>query len=481
MWKLALPLAAVGLSAALAGCRTMAPDYARPQLPVAEAFPDAGSQAGRPAAEIPWRELFGDERLRSIVELALANNRDLRSAVLNIERARALYRIQRSDLFPTVDAGASTQVQRVPEGVSGAVQGTTSDQYSASVGVSGYELDLFGRVRSLNDQALQIYLATEQARRSVQISLVSEVAQAYLTLTADRELLQLAQSTLQNQRAALDLTRQRLDAGVANALALRQAQTSVETARADVARYTSQVAQDRNALTLVVGATVPLSLLPDGPLERIGVLADVPAGLPSDVLQRRPDILAAEHELRAAYANIGAARAQLFPTIRLTASGGVASAALSGLFAAGSGAWSFAPQITMPIFNAGRNRANVKVAETDRALAVASYEQAIQSAFREVADALALRSTLDERLAAQQALVEATSDSYRLSDARFKSGVDNYLAVLDSQRSLYNAQQGLIDVRLIRIANLVTLYRALGGGWTDPGPQATASLPESQS
>jgi multidrug efflux system outer membrane protein len=458
---------AVAASAVLAGCRTMAPEYNKPALPVPDAFPDADAGAGRAAADIPWREFFGDEKLKSLVAMALDHNRDLRSAVLNIERARALYRIQRSEQFPTVDAGASAAVQRVPQGVNGAPVGVTSDQYSASVGAS-YELDLFGRIRSLNAQALETFLATEQARRGVQIGLVSEVAQAYLTFAADREQLHLAQSTLENQRKAYELTRQRLDAGIANSLAVRQAQTSVETARADVARYTSLVSRDRNALALVVGAPVPDAMLPNGPIEQIGLLADLPAGLPSDVLQQRPDILAAEHQLRGAYANIGAARAQLFPSIRLTASAGTASAALSGLFAAGSGAWSFVPQISAPIFNAGRNRANVRVAEVDRDLAVASYEGAIQIAFREVADALADRRTLDERLSAQQALVEANADSYRLSDARFKGGVDSYLAVLDSQRSLYASQQGLIDIRLARISNLVTLYRALGGGWSEP-------------
>ena len=282
------------------------------------------------------------------------------------------------------------------------------------------------------------------------ISLISEVAQTYSTLAADRELLQLARNTLESQRAAYELTRQRFSAGIADALALRQAQTSVETARGDVARYTTFVAQDRNALVLVVGAPVPDALLPGGPIEQIGMVTDLPAGLPSEVLQQRPDILAAEHQLRAAFANIGAARAQLFPSIRLTASTGTASSALSALFAAGSGAWSFVPQITMPIFNAGRNRATVRVAEVDRDLALASYERAIEVAFREVADALADRSTIDERLNAQQSLVEATADSYRLSDARFSSGVDSYLAVLDSQRSMYAAQQDLIRVRLVR-------------------------------
>ena len=460
--RLALVVAA---SIVLGGCRTLAPDYARPVMPVADTFPDAGAIGGRAAADIPWREFFGDERLKSLIVMALEHNRDLRKAVLNIERARAQYRIQRSDLFPSVDVGASASVQRVPRGVNGAPVGRTVEQYSASV-ESSYELDVFGRVRSLNARALETFLATEQTRRSVHISLISEVAQAYSTLAADRELLQLAHSTLESQRAAYELTRQRFSAGIADALALRQAQTSVETARGDVARYTTFVAQDRNALVLVVGAPVPDALLPGGPIEQIGMVTDLPAGLPSEVLQQRPDIRAAEHQLRAAFANIGAARAQLFPSIRLTASAGTASSALSALFAAGSGAWSFVPQITMPIFNAGRNRATVRVAEVDRDLALASYERAIEVAFREVADALADRSTIDERLNAQQSLVEATADSYRLSDARFSSGVDSYLAVLDSQRSMYAAQQDLIRVRLARASNLVTLYRTLGGGWS---------------
>ena len=464
--QIAMRLAlAVAAGIVLGGCRTLAPGYARPAAVVADTFPDAGASSGRAAADTPWREFFGDERLQALIVMALERNRDLRAAVLNIERARALYRIQRSDLFPSIDAEARASVQRVPRGVSGAPVSDTVEQYSASV-VAGYELDVFGRVRSLNAQALETFLATEQTRRSVHISLISEVAQAYATLAADRELLQLAQSTLESQRAAYELTRERFNAGIADALALRQAQTSVETARGDVARYTTFLAQDRNALVFVVGAPVSDALLPDGPIEQIGLLNDLPAGLPSEVLQQRPDIRAAEHELRAAFANIGAARAQLFPTIRLTASGGTASGALSALFAAGSGAWSVVPQVTMPIFNAGRNRATVRVAEVDRDLAVTAYERAVEVAFREVADALASRSTIDERLDAQQSLVEATAESYRLSDARFRGGVDSYLAVLDSQRSLYAAQQDLITVRLARASNLVTLYRTLGGGWS---------------
>lgn len=466
-------------SLAVGGCRTMAPEYARPEAPVPTTFANAAGPAdegGRPAADIPWDEFFTDARLRQVVATAIANNRDLRTAVLNIDRARAQYRIQRSALFPTVNVTASGVRQRIPEGVFGGAGGAfNAEQYSANVGVSGYELDIFGRIRSLNDRAVQAYLATEQARRAVQIGLVAEVAQAYLTHAADQERLALARETLEGQQTSLGLTRQRLDAGVASALDVRQAETTVETARADVARYTALVAQDRNALDLIVGAPVAPDLLPVGPLQAVSALADLPAGVPSTVLQQRPDVLSAEHQLRAMYANIGAARANFFPTISLTTSVGTASGALSGLFTAGSGAWAFLPQMVMPVFNAGRNRATLDVAEVDRELALASYERTIQAAFREVADALAVRATIDEQLAAQEGLVRAAADGLRLADARFRGGVDSYLPVLDAQRALYQSQQGVIAVRLARSANLVSLYRALGGGWgaSPPGqPEA---------
>lgn len=465
-------------SLVVGGCRTMAPEYARPDAPVPASFANAGDTAspgGRAAADIPWDEFFTDARLRQIVGTAIANNRDLRTAVLNIDRARAQYRIQRSALFPTVNATASGVRQRIPEGVFGGAGGAfNAEQYSANVGVSGYELDIFGRIRSLNDRAVQAYLATEQARRTVQIGLVAEVAQAYLTYAADQERLALARETLESQQTSLGLTRQRLDAGVASALDVRQAETTVEAARADVARYSALVSQDRNALDLIVGAPVAPDLLPPGPLQAISALADLPAGVPSTVLQQRPDVLSAEHQLRAMYANIGAARANFFPTISLTTSVGTASGALSGLFTAGSGAWAFLPQVVMPVFNAGRNRATLDVAEVDRALALASYERTIQAAFREVADALAVRATIDEQLAAQEGLMRAAADGLRLADARFRGGVDSYLPVLDAQRALYQSQQGVIAVRLARSANLVSLYRALGGGWTasPPGPPA---------
>lgn len=460
-------------SVVVGGCRTMAPEYARPEPPIPPTFANARAAAdagGRAAADIPWGEFFTDAGLREIVGTAIANNRDLRTAVLNIDRARALYRIQRSALFPTINATASATRQRIPEGVFGGAGGAfNAEQYSANVGVSGYELDIFGRIRSLNDRSVQAYLATEQARRAVQIGLVAEVAQAYLTFGADQERLALARETLESQQTSLGLTRQRLEAGVASALDVRQAETTVETARADVARYTALVAQDRNALDLIVGAPVAPELLPSGAMQAVSSLADLPAGVPSTVLQQRPDVLSAEHQLMAMYANIGAARANFFPTISLTTSVGTASGALSGLFTAGSGAWAFLPQMVMPVFNAGRNRATLDVAEVDRQLALVSYERTIQAAFREVADALAVRATIDEQLAAQEGLVRAAADGLRLADARFRGGVDSYLPVLDAQRALYQSQQGAIAVRLARSANLVSLYRALGGGW-GPAP-----------
>ncbi|MGD4884389.1 efflux transporter outer membrane subunit, partial [Xanthomonas citri pv. citri] len=345
---------------------------------------------------------------------------------------------------------------------------------------SAYELDRVGRVRSLQEQALQLCRSTADARRSTHISLVAEVATAYLTLAADQQLLQLAQSTLTSQSDSYRLQQRSFELGVASQLTLRQAQTTVETARVDVERYTAQVAQDRNALVLLVGTQVPVELLPhalpDNASVEGNVLASVPAGLPSQLLQRRPDILEAERNLRAANANIGAARAAFFPSISLTASTGSSSSSLSRLFDAGTRAWSFVPTLTLPIFNAGRNRANLDMAKANRDIEVARYEKSIQSAFREVSDALAQRDTLGRQLQAQQALVDATADSYRLSQARFERGIDSYLQALDAQRSLYSAQQTLINTQLSRFTNLVTFYKAMGGGWLQTAaPTAVAS------
>jgi outer membrane protein, multidrug efflux system len=469
-WKttvVSLPLVAL---LCLSGC-TMAPRYTRPNAPVPVAWPSGpaykegtGTPAAKGVADIPWQEFFIDPQLRKLIALALENNRDLRVAALNIDRSRALYQIQRSDLFPKVDASADGNFQRLPEALSGTGKAERIDQYSAGLGVSSYELDLFGRVRSLKDQALEQYLATDQARRSVQISLVSQVAATWLTLAADRERLQLAKETLTSQHSSYLLTRRRFEAGVSSALDIHQAQTSVDTARVDIARFTTLVAQDENALNLLGGSPVPADLLPTSLSETLTALKELTPSLPSEVLLRRPDILQAENLLKGANANIGAARAAFFPRITLVSSVGFGSDELAGLFTGGSFAWSFAPRITLPIFDGGSNRANLKVAEVDRDIAVAQYEKAIQTAFREVADALAQRGTIDDQVAAQQSLTDATSESYRLSQARYEKGVDSYLVVLDSQRSQYAAQQNLIVIRLARLTNLATLYKVLGGG-----------------
>jgi multidrug efflux system outer membrane protein len=451
----------------------MAPEYARPAAPVPAAWPngpaykEAKGANPKPVADTPWQEFFVDPQLRKLITLALENNRDLRVAVLNIERSRAQYQIQRSDLFPKVDAFANGTFQRLPEAFSAAGRAETIHQYSVGLGVSSYELDLFGRVRSLKDQALEQFLATEQARAGVQISLVSQVAATWLTLAADREQLQLAKETLTSQNSSYQLTKSRFEAGVSSALDLYQAQTSVDAARVNIARFTTFVAQDENALSLVVGSRVPADLLPASLSETLTALKELTPGLPSDVLLRRPDILQAENLLKGANANIGAARAAFFPRITMLSSVGFGSDELAGLFSGGSFAWSLAPRITLPIFQGGANRANLKVAEVDRDIAVAQYEKAIQTAFREVADALAQRGTIDEQLAAQQSLTDATAESYRLSRARYEKGVDSYLQVLDSQRSLYGAQQNMISVRLVRLTNLATLYKVLGGGWSE--------------
>ena len=455
---------------ALSGCASMAPEYTRPAAPVPANWPSGAAykdntakSAEKPVADIKWQEFFMNEQLQKIIALALDNNRDLRIAALNIERSQALYRIQRADLFPTVNAAGSAVEARTPGVLSSSGHPITTHQYSVNLWVSDYELDLFGRVRSLKDQALEEFFATEEARRSVQISLVAEVAGNYLTLAADKESLKIARDTFESQQASYNLIKRRFEAGASSELDLRQAQTSVDSARVDIARFTSLVAQDENALALVIGSPIPADLLPSG-LSTITALKELSAGLPSEVLQRRPDIIQSEHLLKAANANIGAARAAFFPSITLTTSIGLSSDQLDGLFKGDTGTWSFTPRITLPIFDAGRNQANLKVSEVDREIFLAQYEKTIQNAFREVADALAQHGTLGEQMEAQQSLTDATAVSYRLSEARYRSGITSYLNVLDAQRSLYSAQQGLISVRLSRLVNLVTLYKVLGGG-----------------
>ena len=457
----------------VAGCVNLAPVPVRPDAPVAAQWPGAVTGvAGSPAAaDIDWRSFVTDARLRDVIERALRNNRDLRVAVLNIERARAQYRVERSVLLPAIGVGAGAARQRTPATTSASGNASTGTQYSVALGLAAYELDFFGRVRNLSEAALQSFFAVEENRRSSQISLVAEVASLWLTLAADTDRLQLARDTLKSQQASYELTRRTRELGGASGLTLAQAQTTVDSARVDAARFASLVAQDRNALEFLVGAPLADALLPvptppDAAPAQASLLVDVPAGLPAEVLQRRPDVLAAERLLRAAYADIGVARAALFPRITLTASAGTQSRSLGDLFRNGSGAWSFAPQIDLPIFDAGRRRADVQLTEAQQAIAVANYEKTLQVAFREIADALVERGTLGEQLAAQQSLTDATRTAYRLSDALFKNGASSYLGVLDAQRAMYAAMQNSITLRLTEQGNRVALYRALGGGWS---------------
>ncbi len=473
--------AAALLGFAISAC-TLAPTYHRPAMPVAASYPATDSAASaadgtadtahRAASDIGWQEFFGDARLQQLITMALANNRDLRVAALNVANSQAKYRIQRASLLPAVNASANETASHTPAALTTPGFPSTIHEFSATLGLSSYEIDLFGRLRSLSAQALETYFATEQARRSTRLSLVAEVATDYLNLAADQESLTLARDTLRSQSESYELTRREATLGFASDLAVRQAQTPVETARVDVARYTGLVAQGRNALELLVGASISDDLWPRGlhsALDALALDGNLPAGLPSDLLQRRPDILEAEHTLQAANANIGAARAAFFPSVTLTASGGSESLQLSDLFKGGSAVWSFAPQISVPLFAGGRNRANLKSAEVSRDIEVANYEHSIQSAFREVADALAQRAQYGQQLTAQAALVDATSDSHRLANARYRKGADSYLNVLDSERSLYSAQQTLISTQLAQASNLVTLYKALGGGIKEPG------------
>lgn len=467
-----IPLIALSAvaAAALAAC-TLEPDYHRPAAPL----PAPAAAAGTAAADIGWREFFTDPQLRQLIALALANNRDLRVAALNVESAQQQYRIQRADLFPTISASGQEQVERYPGSVIAAEtggletggsipNGVIERTYNVGVGFTSYELDFFGRIRSLNHAALQQYFGTEETRRSEQITLVSEVANAYLTVLADQTLLDITGETLRSQSDSYALTQKLFDHGATTQLTLRQAESTVDTAKASLAQYTRQIAQDRDALQLLLGAPIPDGIDFSGGLDRGHFVSELEEGIPSDVLVRRPDVLAAEHTLQADNADIGAARAAFFPAISLTGSFGTASAQLSGLFKDHSQAWTFAPEISVPIFAGGANVANLKAAKLARDTAVAQYEKAIQTAFREVADGLVARGTLNDQLAAQQQLVTASQDAYRLADMRFRGGVDTYLTVLDAQRTLYSAQQDLQNVRLSRLQNLVTLYKALGGG-----------------
>ena len=452
----------------LSGC-TLAPEYTRPDAPVPSEWPTGPAYqetktgtSAQMVAELPWREFITDERLRKVIETALNNNRDLRLAALNVERARAYYGIQRAELLPSVNGVGSMYKERTPADLSSTGSALTAERYDVNLGIASWEIDFFGRIRSLQDKALEQYLATDQARRSAQLMVISSTVQVYLALAADKEALQLVTTTLKTQEDFYGLIRKRYDAGIISELDLKRAQSQVDSARGDVALYTQLVAQDENALTLLVGSPVPKELLPVE-LKSVIPPREISAGLSSDVLLSRPDVMAAEHQLKAANANIGAARAAFFPRIALTASAGTASAELSGLFKSGSGAWTFAPQIIMPIFDA-RTWSAYDVTKVEKEISIAEYEKAIQKAFREVADALAEKGTVNQRLAAQQSIVDAFAVTYKLSEARYNKGIDSYLSVLDAQRSLYGAEKGLIMLRFAQINNLITLYKSLGGG-----------------
>ncbi|MFJ7794118.1 AdeC/AdeK/OprM family multidrug efflux complex outer membrane factor [Pseudomonas sp. NPDC096950] len=462
------PMSLAAVAFVLGGC-SLIPDYQRPAAPVAPQYPQsaayAPAQADGNAAEQGWRDQFRDPALQQLIQSALSNNRDLRVAALNVEAYRAQYQIQRADLYPAVSASGSGTRQRTPGDLSPTGEAVTSGSYSAGLGISAYELDLFGRIRSLSQEAMQVYLSSEEARRSTQLSLVANVATAYLTWRADQELLVLTQDTLKSYEESLRLTTRSNAVGVASALDVSQARTTVEGARANLAKFQRQVAQDMNGLTLLVGTSVPDNL-PGLPLAS-ELLSEVPAGLPSDLLQRRPDILQAEYLLKSANADIGAARAAFFPSITLTANAGTSSSQLSGLFKGGSGSWLFQPQINLPIFNAGSLRASLDYSKIQKDIRVSQYEKSIQAAFQEVSDGLAARKTYSEQLTAQRDLVQANQDYYRLAERRYRIGVDNNLTFLDAQRSLFSAQQTLITDRLAQLTSEVGLYKALGGGWAE--------------
>jgi len=469
-------LAAVLAASLAAGC-TLAPEYVRPDAPVAGTYPVAAEADGTAAADLGWRDVFSDERLQALIALALENNRDLRVAALNVERARALYRIERSPLFPSVGATGSVTVQELPAAIPSSAFAPDA-QWSANVGVTSWELDFFGRIRSLSEAALEQFFATEEARRSAHLALVAEVATAHFTERALAEQLELARKTLETVEASFDLTRRSFELGRSSELDFRTAESQVQTARYNFAFYEERLGKARNALVFLVGAPLPDDLPAAKPLVESTVIADLPAGLPSDLLVRRPDILAAEHQLKAANASIGAARAAFFPSISLTGAAGFSSTDLGQLFQGDSFTWNFTPRIHIPIFQGGRLSASLDAAEVGKEIEIARYERAIQAAFREVADGLVARETISRQLAAQQARVAAEQRRYELAELRYRAGVDSYVTLLTAQRDLYSAQQTLIDAHAAQLTNVANLYRALGGGWRETTAQAAAPAGE---
>lgn len=457
---------AVTLALGLQGC-SLIPEFNQPQAPIDSAWPQGpayGAHTDTAATSLLWKDFFRDPKMQQLIGLALDNNRDLRVAALNVQAYRAQYRIQRSELFPSIDANASGSRQRLPADLATTGQSGIQSQYGLDVGISSYELDVFGRVRSLSSAALETYLATKQAQNSIRIGLIADVASAYLTWRTDQGLLEVTANTLASYTKSLGMIESSQREGTSSALDVRQARTLVDSARAQKILYTRQVAQDANALQLLLGANIPSDQV-NGLALNADLLRDIPAGLPSDLLQKRPDIQEAEHRLLAANANIGAARAAFFPSISLTATAGSASSQLGDLLKGGQGSWSFVPQINVPIFNGGRLRANLDYATIQKDIGVAQYEKSIQTAFQEVADGLAAKGTYGEQLQAQSDLVQASQEYFDMAQQRYDEGVDNYLTLLDAQRQLLSSRQKLLSDRLLQLDSQVQLYKALGGGW----------------
>ena len=457
-------LSIVAISFLVSGCATLSPEYERPSAPIPSTFASTAKESNQNVQELSWRAFINDERLTKVVALALEQNRDLRKAVANIEAARATYRVQRSSEFPTIEAGATGSKARSLNSTTNTT--SISQSSSATIGLSSYELDLFGKARSLSEAEFETYKGIEEAEKTVRITLIAETVSAWLTYASDQSLLKLSLQTEQSAKRSLELVQKRVERGIDSNVSLYSAQSIYHQAKADVANYTTKVAQDRAALELLVGARVDDALLPQE-LDKTSQnwLVDVPVGLSSQILLNRPDVLEAEHNLKAANANIGVARAAYFPSITLTTKGGVGSSTLSGLFSGGTSTiGSFVPNISLPLFDAVEREANLDYAKAKRDVYVATYEATIQTAFKEVSSALARRSTISEQYNAQKALVEANKQSYTLYDARYQKGVDTYLNVLLSERSFYNSEQSLISVRLEELSNRVSLYRVLGGG-----------------
>ncbi|MCX8023505.1 MAG: efflux transporter outer membrane subunit [Syntrophorhabdaceae bacterium] len=459
--KIPYPIIAIILLI-LTGCSTMAPEYKRPTPPIPDRWPQIEDTITS-QYEREWQKFYKDTKLKTIVEIALENNRDLRAYASNAERMMAMYKVSRADLYPNINLLAGLNEQMLPAGVSQTKEAMDYRQYGINIGITSWEIDFFGRLRSLKDRMLEQYLASEEVKRGAKVSLIGEIASVYLTLAADKENLKLAKATLESQKETYDLIKKRYEVGLSSEMDLLQAQSRMDAIKTEVARYSRQIEMDINALNFLAGTTISPALLPNG-MDDVVVPEEITPGIPGEVLLQRPDILQAEHQLKAANANIGYARAAFFPRISLTSTIGTISPDLENLFKAGSSTWTFVPQATLPIFTGGRNIANLKAAEAEREMYLNQYEKTIQAAFKEVSDILVQRTTLKEQIAAQESLVNASSKTLSLFEARYKKGLDGYLPLLDTQRTLFGAQQALINLRLASALNRILLYKALGGG-----------------